>query len=126
MKIYFSVAIAALTIGCASRVPVVDQPGGASVDRDSAGAVQECTKPAYPPAALAAGKQGATVVVFTVGVDGNVLDAQVERSSGHPELDAEVVKAVLKCRSHPKGLDGKTAPFKSRVTYVWKYDVQRR
>mgnify|MGYP000886365048 FL=1 len=126
MKLYFAVAMAALTIGCANRVPVVDQPVGTSVERASAGAIQECTKPPYPPAALAAGRQGATVVVFTVALDGNVVDAQVEKSSGHRELDAEVVKAVLKCRVLPKAMEGKAAPFKSRVTYVWKYDVQRR
>ncbi len=125
MKNFLVVVLAALTVGCANPPPRAEQSAGIDLGADSAAASRTCTKPPYPPASLAAGKQGSTVVSFTVGPDGNIFEAQVAKSSGHPELDAEVVKAVLRCRAQPKLVEGKPVQFKSRVTYVWKYEVQR-
>lgn len=49
---------------------------------------------AYPEAARAAGIEGELLVTFSLDRRGNVLDARLDKRSGHPELDDAVLQAV--------------------------------
>ena len=76
-----------------------------------------CEKPEYNAAARRAEAQGTVVVVYTMGTDGVISDATVEKSAGtsreHKVLDRLTLEAVKGCRGKPEKLTG-------RVTYVWK------
>lgn len=57
--------------------------------------------PRYPERARAAGAQGTTLLKIHVRADGSVGDIIVERSSGHPDLDAAAMEAVKVSRFEP-------------------------
>ena len=56
----------------------------------------------YPATAQRRGEQGVALVRFTLGRGGNVSDARIERSSGHPDLDAEVLALVHRAEPLPQ------------------------
>jgi protein TonB len=55
----------------------------------------------YPPGAQARGERGIVYVRFTIDESGNVLSANLVRSSGHAELDQEVLSLVRKASPVP-------------------------
>lgn len=65
--------------------------------------------PTYPRAALRLGRQGVVHVRMTVAVDGRVIDAVAEISSGWTDLDESALTAVRQWRFEPI-LDGDTRP----------------
>lgn len=83
----------------------------------------KCQMPERNKAALLAGTFGKTVIVFTMGVDGLIKEAAVERSSGttreHKQLDRLAIEAVLACKGVPGTLDGVPQKLTSRVSYDW-------
>jgi protein TonB len=85
-----------------------------------------CERPEYPRAARSAETAGNTVIIFTMGTDGVITDASIERSSGptreHKQLDRLALEAVRGCKGTPGTLDGKPERLTSRVTYEWKLD----
>jgi len=50
--------------------------------------------PAYPPIARRQGREGETLLRVLVGVDGRALKVEINRSSGHRELDRAAMIAV--------------------------------
>lgn len=85
-----------------------------------------CDKPEYTRQARQAEATGSTVILFTMGTDGVVTEASIERSSGptreHKQLDRLALEAVRACKGTPGTLDGKPEKLTSRVTYEWKLD----
>jgi protein TonB len=83
-----------------------------------------CEKPEYNAAARRAEAQGTVVVVYTMGTDGVISDASIEKSAGtsreHRMLDRLTLEAVKACKGRPGTLDGKPEKLTGRVTYVWK------
>ncbi|MGV6876436.1 TonB family protein, partial [Pseudochelatococcus sp. B33] len=55
----------------------------------------------YPAGARSRGEQGTAYVRFRIDDNGNVLSASLARSSGYPELDAEVVELVRRASPVP-------------------------
>jgi periplasmic protein TonB len=55
----------------------------------------------YPSGAQRRREEGVAYVSFTIDGDGRVLSAQLSRSSGHPELDKEVVALVHRASPLP-------------------------
>ncbi len=55
----------------------------------------------YPAGARARGETGVAYVRFRIDDAGNVLSANLARSSGFPELDAEVVDLVRRASPVP-------------------------
>ncbi|MGV6873853.1 energy transducer TonB family protein, partial [Pseudochelatococcus sp. B33] len=55
----------------------------------------------YPSGARSRGEQGTAYVRFRIDDSGNVLSASLARSSGYPELDAEVVELVSRASPVP-------------------------
>jgi periplasmic protein TonB len=51
-------------------------------------------RPAYPPIAKRESMTGTVILLLTVGLDGRVLDARVQKSSGHRLLDQTALRHV--------------------------------
>lgn len=77
-------------------------------------------KPAYPSLSRRLGEQGVVVLEFTIEADGEVLDARVKKSSGHPRLDeAAKIGLTTLCKFHPGTVDGKPERAKATIAYRW-------
>jgi TonB family protein len=70
--------------------------------------------PVYPDAAKVARVSGIVILQVTVGVEGNVLEAQVLR--GHPLLDQAALEAVRQWRYSPTMLNGEPVPVIATVS----------
>lgn len=81
-----------------------------------------CALPPIPPHAKAAGIQGTVQLRFLVDVDGAVIDAGVQKSSGVAELDEAGLAAIRKCRLRPLLQDGKAVQSWQAVGYSWILD----
>src|SRR5690606_29952095 len=57
--------------------------------------------PQYPRASQRRGEQGRVVVRVLISPEGRVLEASVQRSSGHERLDNAALKAVRSARFKP-------------------------
>ena len=77
-------------------------------------------KPTYPSLSRRLGEQGVVVLAFTIEADGQVLDASVKTSSGHPRLD-EAARTGLTtlCKFHPGTVDGKPERSVATIAYRW-------
>jgi TonB family protein len=70
--------------------------------------------PVYPDSAKMARVSGVVILQVTVGVEGNVLEAQVLR--GHPLLDQAALEAVRQWRYSPTMLNGAVVPVIATVS----------
>lgn len=57
--------------------------------------------PAYPPESRRRGEEGVVRLALRVGPDGQVEDAEVSESSGHPALDRAALDAARRWRFRP-------------------------
>jgi len=55
----------------------------------------------YPSGALSRGEKGAVRLGFTVDRNGHVLNREIVRSSGYPELDNEVMSLIERAQPLP-------------------------
>jgi protein TonB len=55
----------------------------------------------YPSGARARNEQGVVTLSFTVDRDGHVVSRQIVTSSGHPDLDAEVLTMIERAQPLP-------------------------
>jgi protein TonB len=74
------------------------------------------TNPAYPTAALMAGREGWATLSFVVSRDGEVTEAMIEESSGDEQLEQAALDAVMKWRYEPARLNGE--PVEQAMTEV--------
>ncbi|MCW3477690.1 energy transducer TonB, partial [Limobrevibacterium gyesilva] len=73
----------------------------------------------YPRDARLRGDEGVVIVRFTLDRDGHILDATIQRSSGHESLDAATLAMLrgAKLPPAPTGSDPARAEFTARVAY---------
>ena len=72
------------------------------VGRAQAVAIESVTAPPYPAAAARRGLEGTVMLRVLIGVDGRASVVEVERGSGHRELDRAAERHVLRrWRFHP-------------------------
>jgi periplasmic protein TonB len=71
--------------------------------------------PDYPEIAKQNNWEGRVVVLARINESGEVEDASVAKSSGHPELDDAAVAAVKRARFEPATRDGKPVAGTVRV-----------
>ena len=81
-----------------------------------------CQNPEYPRASLANEEKGTVVLAMQVGLDGNVSDSKVEKSSGFKNLDRAAQKALSACKFKPITKDGKAEVGWGKIDYVWKLE----
>lgn len=67
------------------------------------------------------------VVMYTMEIDGRIIEASVERSSGptreHKQLDRGTLEAVKACRGVPTTVNGTAVRTSGRVEYLWKLSL---
>jgi TonB family protein len=110
-----AVATAALSLGDGARADgsaVADGPVTAPV-------VTSQAAPEYPFSLRLAGNKGVVVVDFIVDREGNVVKADVSKSS-HPDFEAPAVEAVLKWKFKPAIKDGKPVYAHMQVPIVFE------
>ena len=80
---------------------------------------KSCAKPHYPKDSLAAKHEGEATLAFLVNASGAVLEAKVEKSSGHVPLDTAAMDALKLCKFTPAMKDGKAVQEWANVRYDW-------
>ena len=78
------------------------------------------TLPPYPPISQRLGEQGTTTLKITIGTDGTITEATVEKSSGSARLDQaaqEYVKAHY--RYKPPTVNGQPTTAVTLLNVVW-------
>ncbi len=102
------------------------KPGGfdgMQTPTDRAAALNSPLEVHYPDSAMQAQRQGVTVVAAWIDAKGFVPYAEVQKGSGHPDLDTEALRAVLDGDFKPAWRDGK--PCASRVSVPVEFRLQR-
>ncbi len=85
-------------------------------------ASQNCETPVYPSASKRFQESGTVQLRFHIGVDGKVLESEVEKSSGYKRLDEAARLALSKCQFKPATVDGKPEASWSSLRYIWKIE----
>ena len=114
------------------ELPPVESEGGANAPTGSPNVVppgpdvpvrvdprRPLAKPDYPLSEKRQEHEGIVSLLLLVGPDGRVLDVKVERSSGHPGLDAAAVDAARGWRFKPAEKAGQpvTAWYRTSVRF---------
>lgn len=73
-------------------------------------------EPPYPKIALATGQQGSVMLSITADESGNVIDAEVKKSSGFPILDRSSIDYVKRHWRLPAGAGGARL-FETSINY---------
>ena len=94
----------------AIRTGAVIQPGA------------HCAKPDYPSASRRMEEEGTVTLKFLIGVDGKVMQADIEKSSGFTRLDEAARNALSKCQFRPGTVDGKPEQSWASIKYTWRLE----
>lgn len=94
----------------AIRTGAVIQPGA------------HCAKPDYPSASRRLEEEGTVTLKFLIGVDGKVMQADIEKSSGFTRLDEAARNALSKCQFRPGTVDGKPEQSWATIAYKWRLE----
>ncbi|MDN2696543.1 energy transducer TonB [Janthinobacterium sp. SUN073] len=86
--------------------------------------MRNCSKAKYPPGTLPEVAQGTTFLSLLIGTDGAVLESQLERSSGHPQLDEAARAALSICHFTPAQQNGQPVQQWATVAYVWEPEAK--
>jgi periplasmic protein TonB len=85
-------------------------------------AARSCQPPEYPVASRRNEETGTVTLRFLIGVDGKVVESNVESSSGYPRLDEAARRALGHCQFKAGTVDGKPEQSWARLQYVWKLE----
>jgi len=81
-----------------------------------------CAKPDYPSASRRMEEEGTVTLKFLIGVDGKVIQAEVDKSSGFARLDEAARNALSKCQFRPGTVDGKPEQSWASIRYTWRLE----
>jgi protein TonB len=81
-----------------------------------------CQKPEYPALSRRREEQGSVMLKLLIGANGNVLESQIEHSSGFTRLDEAARAALVKCQFKPGTVDGKPEASWASMKYTWRLD----
>jgi protein TonB len=115
--------VAALTTftGTSSAQAPNDRPAKltppGSVNRDE---FPNCRYPEYPARSARNNEQGTTQVQFLISETGQLINAEVIKSSGYRDLDRAVISALSTCPMLPAIVDGRPSEGKTIINYVWR------
>ena len=82
----------------------------------------QCEKPEYPSASRRMEEEGTVHLRFLVGVDGKVIQSEVEKSSGYKRLDEAARAGLAKCQFRPAAVDGKPEQAWASMRYTWRLE----
>ena len=78
-----------------------------------------CEKPKWPEGAKARKEAGTVTLKFLIGADGKFKKSQVQKSSGHQDLDEAARAGIEKCGFKPALKAGKPVESWMQMQYVW-------
>ena len=107
-------AIAAAPAAPARAAPPTRTPASVSA--------AQCEKPDYPTASRRMEEEGTVSLRFLVGVDGKVIQSEIEKSSGFKRLDEAARAGLSKCRFQPATLDGRPEQAWASMKYTWRLE----
>jgi protein TonB len=84
--------------------------------------VSQCEKPEYPSASRRLEEEGTVALRFLVGVDGKVIQSEIEKSSGFKRLDEAARAGFYKCQFRPALVDGKPEQAWASMKYTWRLE----
>jgi bla regulator protein BlaR1 len=108
-------ALATLTLAACSTVAPKPEPVHVPPVAD----FKSCSKPEWPLASLRKEETGTVTLKFEISEAGEVMDADIKKSSGHPDLDVAARNGIRKCHFTPGTIDGKPARMWMHMQYVW-------
>lgn len=82
----------------------------------------QCDKPDYPNASRRMEEEGTVSLRFLVGVDGKVIQSEIEKSSGFKRLDEAARAGLSKCRFQPATVDGRPEQAWASMKYTWRLE----
>lgn len=74
----------------------------------------------YPPAAVREGREGDTVLAFTIGIDGRPMNISVAQSSGSPDLDEAAIEGAKCWRYKPAMKNGQPVEVEWNARVNWR------
>ena len=83
-----------------------------------------CERPEYPSASKRLEEEGSVKLKFLVGIDGKVVDSQIEKSSGFRRLDEAARQGLLKCQFKPAIVGGVPQQSWASMTYTWRLETK--
>lgn len=133
IPVFVSDAVARIVVDPAPREPVATgstyiRPAPTIAEpRRGAPKLTPGAPPAYPPASIRGGEEGATTLEVCVAANGRVSSATIAQSSGHVRLDDAALKWVRASRFAPGTIDGAAqAMCGHHVVYDWRLEAVRR
>ncbi len=81
-----------------------------------------CAKPEYPSASRRLEEEGTVGLRFLVGIDGKVIESEVEKSSGYKRLDEAARAALSRCQFRAATVDGKPEQGWATMKYTWRLE----
>ena len=82
----------------------------------------QCEKPEYPSASRRMEEEGTVHLRFLVGVDGKVIQSEVEKSSGFKRLDEAARAGLSRCQFRPAMVDGRPEQAWASMRYTWRLE----
>ena len=101
--------------------PVASKPSPAVRTAAAVSSVR-CDKPDYPSASRRMEEEGTVSLRFLVAVDGQVLQSEIEKSSGFKRLDEAARAGLSKCLFRPATVDGKPEQAWASMKYTWRLE----
>ena len=123
-------APAANAIAAVSAAPQPAAPPATSAPSGKADAVPtsavvnsaNCEKPEYPSASRRMEEEGTVSLRFLIGVDGKVIQSEIEKSSGYKRLDEAARAGLSRCQFRPATVDGKPEQAWASMRYTWRLE----
>ena len=118
-------AVTAVTSTPTPPAPATPAAAGPKTDAVRTAAVvnaAQCEKPDYPSASRRLEEEGTVHLRFLVGVDGKVIQAEVEKSSGYKRLDEAARAGLSRCQFRPATVDGKPEQAWASMRYTWRLE----
>lgn len=81
-----------------------------------------CAKPEYPSASRRLEEEGTVTLRFLVGIDGKVIQSEVEKSSDYKRLDEAARAALSRCQFRAATVDGKPEQGWATMKYTWRLE----
>ncbi|WP_299514903.1 TonB family protein [uncultured Limnohabitans sp.] len=98
----------------ARAAPPVRKPAGVNS--------AQCEKPNYPSASRRMEEEGTVSLRFLVGVNGKVIQSEIEKSSGYKRLDEAARAGLSLCRFEPATVDGQAEQAWASMKYTWRLE----
>jgi protein TonB len=81
-----------------------------------------CVKPEYPSASKRLEEEGTVNLRFLIGIDGKVIEASIEKSSGYRRLDEAAREGLSRCQFTAATVSGKPEQAWATMKYTWRLD----